>query len=91
MAKKTQVVVSNDANDYKDVAVRINLDGKTDWLFTVSLDMDFDLILEDASPRSTPTDAEKFIENDRVPPEVLAEFERVQSEVMALLQPLVKS
>ena len=91
MAKKTQVVVSNDANDYKDVAVRINLDGKTDWLFTVSLDKEFDLILEDASPRSSPTDAELFIENDRVPPEVLAEFERVQSEVMALLQPLVQS
>ena len=91
MAKKTQVVVSNDANDYKDVAVRINLDGKTDWLFTVSLDKEFDLILEDASPLSSPTDAGQFIENDRVPPEVLAEFERVQSEVMALLQPLVKS
>ena len=91
MAKKTQVVVSNDANDYKDVAVRINLDGKTDWLFTVSLDKEFDLILEDASPRSSPTDAEQFIENDRVPPEVLSEFERVQSEVMALLQPLVQS
>ena len=91
MAKKTQVVVSNDANDYKDVAVHINLDGKTDWLFTVSLDKEFDFILEDASPRSSPTDAEQFIENDRVPPEVLAEFERVQSEVMALLQPLVKS
>jgi len=49
------------------------------------------LILDDASPRSSPTDAEQFIENDRVPPDVLAEFERVESEVMALLQPLVQS
>jgi hypothetical protein len=88
MAKKTQIAVSNDAEDYRDVAVRINLDGKTDWLFTISLDREFDLILEDAPPRSSATDAEKFIENDRVPPEVLAELERVQPEVMALLQPL---
>lgn len=87
MAKKTQVSVVNDANDYRDVAVRINLDGKTDWLFTVSLDKEFDLILEDASPRSSATDAEDFIDNDGAPPEVLAEFERVHPEVMALLQP----
>lgn len=32
-------------------------------------------------------DVEAFIENDRVPPEVMAEFERVQPQVMALLQP----
>lgn len=87
MAKKTKIAISNDADDYRDVAVRINLDGKTDWLFTLSLDKEFDLILEDASPRSSPTDAEKFIDNSRVPPDVLAEFERVQSEAMALLQP----
>lgn len=87
MAKKTQIAVTNDGADYRDVAVRINLDGKTDWLFTVSLDKEFDLILEDAPARSSATDAEAFIENDRVPPEVLAELERVQSEVMTLLQP----
>jgi len=87
MAKKTLVSVVNDADDYRDVAVRINLDGKTDWLFTVSLDKEFDLILEDASPRSSATDAEDFIDNDGAPPEVLAEFERVHPEVMALLQP----
>lgn len=87
MAKKTKIAVSNDAADYRDVAIRINLDGKTDWLFTVSLDKEFDYILEDASPRSSATDAEKFIDNDRVPPDVLAELERVQPEVMALLQP----
>jgi hypothetical protein len=86
MAKKTQIAVANDAEDYKDVVVRINLDGKTDWLFTISLDKEFDLILEDAPPRSSATDAEKFVENDRVPPEVLAELERVQPQVMALLQ-----
>ncbi len=85
MAKKTQISVSNDAADYRDVVVRINLDGKTDWLFTVSLDKEFDLVLEDASPRSSATDAEDFIENDRVPPDVLVELERVQPEVMALL------
>ncbi len=88
MAKKTQIAVSNDAVDYRDVAVSINLDGKTDWLFTVSLDKEFDLILDDAPPRSSATDAGKFIENNRVPPEVLAELERVQPEVMALLHPL---
>ena len=87
MAKKTQIAVSNDAADYRDVAIRINLDGKTDWLFTVSLDKEFDFILEEASPRSSATDANNFIENDRVPPDVLAELERVQPEVMALLQP----
>jgi hypothetical protein len=87
MAKKTQVAVANDAEDYRDVVVRINLDGKTDWLFTVSLDKEFDLILEDAAPRSSATDAETFIENDNVPADVLAELERVQPEVMALLQP----
>lgn len=87
MTKKTQIAVSNDAEDYRDVVVRINLDGKTDWLFTVSLDKEFDLILEDAAPRSSATDAENFIENDNVPAEVLAELERVQPEVMALLQP----
>lgn len=87
MAKKTQITVFNDAEDYRDVVVRINLDEKTDWLFTVSLDKEFDLILEDAAPRSSATDAEMFIENDKVPPEVLAELERVQPEVMALLQP----
>jgi hypothetical protein len=87
MAKKTQVSVASDAADYRDVVVRINLDGKTDWLFTVSLDKEFDLILEDAPPRSSATDAESFIENDRVPADVLAELERVQPEVMALLQP----
>ena len=91
MAKKTQVAVSNDAADYRDVVVRINLDGKTDWLFTVSLDKEFDLILEDAAPRSSAMDAENFTENDRVPPEVLAEFERVEPEVMALLQPDTQS
>ncbi len=87
MSKKTQVTVSSDAVDYRDVAVRINLDGKTDWLFTVSLDKEFDYILEDAAPRSSATDAESFIENDKVPPDVLAELERVQPQVMALLQP----
>ena len=87
MAKKTQVAVANEADDYRDVAIRINLDGKTDWLFTVSLDKEFDLILEDASPRSSVAGAEKFSENDRVPPDVLAELERVQPQVMALLQP----
>lgn len=87
MSKKTQVAVSSDAADYRDVEIRINLDGKTDWLFTVSLDKEFDLILEDASPRSSATDAGTFIDNDRVPPEVLAELDRVQPEVMALLQP----
>jgi hypothetical protein len=87
MAKKTQVSVASDAADYRDVVVRINLDGKTDWLFTVSLDKEYDLILEDAPPRSSATDAESFIENDRVPADVLAELERVQPEVMALLQP----
>lgn len=87
MAKKTRIAVSNDAADYRDVAIRINLDGKTDWLFTVSLDKEFDYVLEDASPRSSATDAEKFIDNDRVPPDVLAELERVQPEIMALLQP----
>lgn len=91
MAKKTQVSVVNDADDYRDVAVRINLDGKTDWLFTVSLDKEFDLILEDASPRSSASDAEDFIDNDGAPPEVLAEFERVHPEVMALLQPEAES
>lgn len=91
MVKKTQITVSNDAEDYRDVAVRINLDGKTDWLFTVSLDKEFDFILEDAAPRSSATDAENFIENDKVPPEVLAELERVQPEVMALLQPNAQS
>ncbi len=91
MAKKTQIAVASDAEDYRDVAVRINLDGKTDWLFTVSLDKEFDLILEDAMPRSSATAAEKFIDNDRVPPEVLAELERVQPEVMALLQPDAQS
>ena len=91
MAKKTQIAVSNDADDYRDVVVRINLDGKTDWLFTVSLDKEFDFILEDASPRSSATDAENFIDNDKVPPEVLAELERVQPEVMALLQPNAQS
>ena len=91
MGKKTQIAVSSDADDYRDVTVRINLDGKTDWLFTVSLDKEFDLILEDAPPRSSATDAEKFIDNHRVPPEVLAELERVQPEVMALLQPQVQS
>ena len=91
MAKKTQIIVSNDAEDYRDVVVRINLDGKIDWLFTVSLDKEFDLILEDAAPRSSATDAEKFIENDKVPPEVLAELERVQPDVMALLQPDAQS
>lgn len=91
MAKKTQITVSNDAEDYRDVVVRINLDGKTDWLFTTSLDKEFDLILEDASPRSSATDAEAFIDNDRVPPEVLAELERVQPKVMALLQPDAQS
>lgn len=49
--QKTQVAVSSDADDYRDVTVRINLDGKTDWLFTVSLDMEFDYILEDATLR----------------------------------------
>lgn len=87
MAKKTQIAVSNDAADYRDVAIRINLDGKTDWLFTVSLDKEFDFILEEASPRSSATDANNFIDNDRVPPDVLAELERVQPEVMTLLQP----
>ena len=87
MAKETQIAISNDAEDYRDVGVRINLDGKTDWLFTVSLDKEFDLILDDAAPRSSATDAETFIENDKVPDEVLAEFERVQPAVMALLQP----
>ena len=87
MSKKTEIAVSNDAEDYRDVVIRINLDGKTDWLFTVSLDKEFDLILEDAAPRSSATDAETFIDNDNVPPEVLAELERVQPEVMALLQP----
>ena len=87
MSKKTQVTVSSDAVDYRDVAVRINLDGKTDWLFTVSLDKEFDYILEDAAPRSSATDVESFIENDKVPPDVLAELERVQPQVMALLQP----
>ena len=87
MAKKTQIAVANDAKDYRDVVIRINLDDKTDWLFTVSLDKEFDLILEDATPRSSAAGAEKFVENDRVPPEVLAELERVQPEVMALLQP----
>jgi hypothetical protein len=87
MAKKTQVAVANDAEDYRDVVVRINLDGKTDWLFTVSLDKEFDLILEDAAPRSSVTDAETFVENDNAPADVLAELERVQPEVMALLQP----
>lgn len=87
MTKKTQVAIANDAEDYKDVVVRINLDGKTDWLFTVSLDKEFDIILEDAVPRSSATDAETFVENENVPAEVLAEFERVQAEVMALLQP----
>ena len=87
MTKKTQVSVANDAEDYRDVVVRINLDGKTDWLFTTSLDKEFDFILEDASPRSSATDAEDFVDNDKVPPDVLAEFERVQPEVMALLQP----
>ncbi|MFZ4539942.1 hypothetical protein [Propionivibrio sp.] len=91
MAKKTQVTVSNDAEDYRDVAVRINLDGKTDWLFTVSLDKEFDLVLEDAVPRSSATGVEKFVDNDRVPPDVLAEFERVQPEVMAMLQPAAQS
>lgn len=91
MVKKTQITVSSDADDYRDVVVRINLDGKTDWLFTVSLDKEFDFILEDAAPRSSATDAENFIENDKVPPEVLAELERVQPEVMALLQPNVQS
>lgn len=91
MAKKTQITISNDADDYRDVAIRINLDGKTDWLFTVSLDKEFDFILEDASPRSSPIDAEAFVDNDRVPAEVLAELERVHPEVMALLQPDVKS
>ncbi|MFZ2853488.1 MAG: hypothetical protein WAZ34_05175 [Rhodocyclaceae bacterium] len=86
MAKKTQITVSNDAEDYRDVVVRINLDGKTDWLFTASLDKEFDLILEDASPRSSAMDAEAFVDNDRVPPDVLAELERVQPQVMALLQ-----
>jgi len=87
MVKKTQIAVSNDAEDYRDVVVRINLDGKTDWLFTISLDKEFDLILEDAPPRSSATDTETFIENDQVPDDVLAELERVQPEVMALLQP----
>ena len=87
MAKKTQITVSNDADDYRDVAVRINLDGKTDRLFTVSLDREFDQILEDATPRSSAAGAEKFVDNDRVPPEVLAELERVRPQVMALLQP----
>ena len=87
MVKKTQIAVSNDAEDYRDVVVRINLDGKTDWLFTISLDKEFDLILEDAPPRSSVTDTETFIENDQVPDDVLAELERVQPEVMALLQP----
>lgn len=87
MSKKTEIAVSNDAEDYRDVIIRINLDGKTDWLFTVSLDKEFDLILEDAAPRSSAIDAETFIDNDNVPPEVLAELERVQPEVMALLQP----
>lgn len=87
MSKKTEIAVSNDAEDYRDVVIRINLDGKTDWLFTVSLDKEFDLILEDAAPRSSAIDAETFIDNDNVPPEVLAELERVQPEVMALLQP----
>lgn len=87
MAKKTQITVSNDAEDYRDVVVRINLDGKTDWLFTISLDKEFDLILEDAPSQSSATDAENFIENDKVPEDVLAELERVQPEVMALLQP----
>ncbi|MDP3638919.1 MAG: hypothetical protein U0989_19995 [Azonexus sp.] len=87
MSKKTEIAVSNDAEDYRDVIIRINLDGKTDWLFTASLDKEFDLILEDAAPRSSATDAETFIDNDNVPPEVLAELERVQPEVMALLQP----
>ena len=91
MTKKTQITVSSDADDYRDVVVRINLDGKTDWLFTVSLDKEFDFILEDAAPRSSSTDAENFIENDKVPPEVLAELERVQPEVMALLQPNAQS
>lgn len=91
MAKNTLVSVVNDADGYRDVAVRINLDGKTDWLFTVSLDKEFDLILEDASPRSSASDAEDFIDNDGAPPEVLAEFERVHPEVMALLQPEAES
>lgn len=91
MAKNTLVSVVNDADDYRDVAVRINLDGKTDWLFTVSLDKEFDLILEDASPRSSASDAEDFIDNDGAPPEVLTEFERVHPEVMALLQPEAES
>lgn len=91
MAKKTQITVSNDAEDYRDVVVRINLDGKTDWLFTASLDKEFDLILEDASPRSSAMDAEAFVDNDRVPPDVLAELERVQPQVMALLQPDAQS
>lgn len=87
MAKKIQIAISNDADDYRDVTVRINLDDKTDWLFTVSLDKEFDLILEDAPPRSSAAGAEKFVENDRVPPDVLAELERVEPEVMKLLQP----
>ncbi|HJW24733.1 MAG TPA: hypothetical protein VJ576_07525 [Rhodocyclaceae bacterium] len=91
MTKKTQVSVANDADDYRDVVVRINLDGKTDWMFTVSLDKEFDLILEDASPRSSVAGTEDFVDNDRVPPEVLAEFERVQPQVMALLQPDAQS
>jgi hypothetical protein len=91
MAKKTQIAVSSDAADYRDVAIRINLDGKTDWLFTVSLDKEFDLILDDATPRSSAADAGKFVDNDRVPPDVLAELERVQPQVMALLQPDAQS
>ncbi|MCB4359107.1 hypothetical protein [Quatrionicoccus australiensis] len=87
MAKKTQVAVANDAADYRDVVVRINLDGKTDWLFTISLDKEFDFLLEDATPRSSATDAEAFVDNDKVPDDVLAELERVQPQVMALLQP----
>ena len=87
MAKKTQIAVTSDSEEYRDVVVRINLDDKTDWLFTVSLDKEFDLVLEDATPRSSPAGKEQFVDNERVPPEVLAELERVQPQVMALLQP----
>lgn len=59
------------------MVVWINLDGKIDWFFMVSLDKEFDLIFEDVVLCLLVVDVENFIENDKVFFEVFVEFEWV--------------
>lgn len=83
--KPAALRVVNDADDYKDVDVYINVGGQADWLFTVSLDKSTSTILE-AIPRYSASDAEEFKERSEVPPAVLAEFQRAYPEAIVLLR-----